>query len=282
MRANQTPTSAIIETNSINDVAKFLSKGSWLVVDLDNTIQQASHELGSDQWFRELCVFAGTLKLDDMNAISMVIAIYHAVQMHVNTIPVEDEAVELINSLQQQDIRVMGLTSRDTVLEETTYRQLNAIGVNLRGNIIFCCGEDKGKCLAKYMNDRKHYPKHVVMAEDLVKHLHSVQAALIPLGINFTGMRYGYLDDKVKQLNMNKAHAQLLQLKPYLQDSTQRMIEVLGIKIDNPHEHPDYIPHFYLDDDHRKPTVTQSMPVLPSQQAGSEEEREHKQHRKFK
>ncbi len=266
MHAHQISPSGFIESKSITDVKKFdEDNASWFLFDLDNTLQEASDELGSDQWFRELCNIGATIKLEDGNAISLVIAIYHSVQKHVNTVVVEPEAVELIRSLQQSGRRVMGLTSRATCLEDTTYRQLESIGIDLKNNIIFCSGKDKGLCFVQYLQQRDEKPNHVIMAEDLEKHLVSLRVALTPLGIKFTGVRYGYLDEKVKQINMNKAHAQLLQLKPHLPDSTQRMIEVLGIKVDNAHQHPDYMGRFYFEGSSpkkQKPTVTQSMPLL--------------------
>lgn len=271
MHAHQA--SPFIESKNISDLKKYRKPKSVVVVDLDNTIQEASLELGSDQWFRALCEYGATIKLEGGNAISLVIAIYHAVQIHVNTKPVEDAAVTVIRELQEEGTLVLGLTSRDTKLTDATYRQLEAIGVNLRGNIIFCCGEDKGVCLLKEFDARNLQPPHVVMAEDLVKHLHRVKAALDTRGIDFTGLRYGFLDEKVKALEMERAHAQLLQLKPYLHTSTQLMIDRLGVRVAAPDAHPNYLDHFYLPQaQHQAPRMTRSMPVLERRHSEGESE----------
>mgnify|MGYP003655851710 CR=1 FL=1 len=266
MFSHQPVTTSFVESNSIADVRKYdKDNDSWFVFDLDNTVHETSLELGSDQWFRALCQYGATIKLEDGNAVASVIAIYHAVQKHVNTVAVEQEAVDLIQSLQAEGRVVIGLTSRDTVLEEATYRQLESIGINLREKIIFCSGADKGVCFVNSLKGRDEQPQHVIMAEDLLKHLVRMKAALQPLGIDFTGIRYGYLDEKVKHLDMGKAHIQLFQLKPHLPERTQHMIECLGINVPDNAAQTDYMSHFYFDAPLPKVNKNKPSPLLDEQ-----------------
>ncbi len=109
---------------------------------------------------------------------------------------VEAEIVKIISDYQETGL-VIGLTARGEQLKEDTERQLREIGIDFKGKIIFCGGGDKGEFLKSYIENSKNPPIHVAMADDKLKHLIHVMDALLKIGIQFTGLRYSFLDKKV-------------------------------------------------------------------------------------
>ncbi len=249
-------TISVSESQSILDMLQLISFDTWVVLDIDNTVMEPQFELGSDQWFTKLIEHACSLSPNNtIDAVTSVIAIYQAVQHHVSTKPVESQVVFLINALQDSGIPLLALTARDGTLIETTCRQLNEIGIDFsrkltsydssiqlgthennrsifQGNIIFCGGNDKGQCLKELLKRYQILPRHIVMVDDKEKHLMHVKEAVLSLGIRFNGLRYSFLDNKVKMLDMQRAHVQLTHLKNKLPNHVQTMISELKLSVE--------------------------------------------------
>lgn len=261
MQARKPHKSEIIESTSIRDIIEHVTFNSWVLVDLDETLQVSIIELACSKWFDEMMEH-------HPDATALVIAVYHEVQHYIRTIPVEQEAVKVIKSLQDVGIPVLGITSRDHKLSKTTFRQLHEHQFTLKphsknspihlskddikcvldGNILFCNGKEKGICFDMLLDFLKNLtekdiiegqfdcdlylelPENVTMADDKKKHLESVKQILDKRKIGFTGIRYGYLDKQVQQTDIERAHVQLHFLKDRLPSSTQIMIEKLNIK----------------------------------------------------
>lgn len=87
---------SITEISEITRLREAIAKcsfDSFLVFDFDNTLAEATQELGSDQWFEKLMAYASGLDLKGENACDLVITIYRAVQAHVRARAVEAEIV---------------------------------------------------------------------------------------------------------------------------------------------------------------------------------------------
>ncbi len=50
------PTNTILDSLSMRTILKHVSFDSVLLFDLDNTVIESQSELGSDQWFVQLCI----------------------------------------------------------------------------------------------------------------------------------------------------------------------------------------------------------------------------------
>ena len=252
----------VFESKSIRHILKLIKHDSWLILDLDYTVMEPLRVLGSDPWFENLMHHMKNVIPNKDDAISSGLAIYHDVQHHVRVKPVEPIIVKLIKTLQDCGVPVLALTSRGSVLNETTIRQLSEIDIDFskhheinhpadlmkeNGNralfyqgIIFCSGIDKGKCLKEYLRVCKNKPGHIMMADDKEYHLKRVIAAMDEkhIQIRANGMRYGYLDEQVKNFNKEKtnqqkeATQQLAQIMNYLSLETQEIIRRLNLITD--------------------------------------------------
>lgn len=226
----------IIESNQIKTLTDHVKPGTVVILDLDNTVMESQLELGSDQWFVQLCVQASTFIADKTEALAFAIALYHEIQKIVRTQAVEKEVVDIIKSLQASGIPVIAVTARDACLEHATVRQLHDIGIHLEGfklprkeftvngrpvasvgGIIYCGGQDKGLCFQGAVEGTGIKIPAAIMVDDKGKYLDQVRLVAEAVGIKeYTGIRYGHLDAKVRLLDMSKAGHQLASVKDRL------------------------------------------------------------------
>ncbi|OGV43198.1 MAG: hypothetical protein A3F46_03535 [Legionellales bacterium RIFCSPHIGHO2_12_FULL_42_9] len=218
----------IKEIQTIHEALKGISYDTWFILDLDNTVMWSRLELGGDAWFGSLLKHACEHIHDEQTANALVIAIYRTVQFHMRTQAVEPGIVTIIKALQAIGIPVIGLTARDEYLEKPTVRQLKDIGIKLF-KIIYCDGQHKGDKLINFLSQCEELPAHIAMVDDKGKYLKQVADMIEPLGINFTGFRYGFLDEKVKQFDMQTANIQLAYIKERFPKSVQDAIEQLHL-----------------------------------------------------
>ncbi len=256
---NAQPDPNIIESTNIKDLLKFCAPGKTLVLDLDNTvIEPEDHhdELGSDQWFVAFLSHAKSLPLEEnLDAAVFVIAIYHAVQHHVQLKLIQpDEIKEVMKAYLDLGNHVLFLTARGSAIREPTLRQLRRNGIDLSthwgaeaivldigdGDIehapvfksggIFCGGKPKELCLKTFMSMLEKV-LDVVMADDKEKYLKAVIKMVQEHGGTAVGLRYGRLDEKVKQHDFPKAQRRLDELSPHLAPEAQEAMAVLGLKM---------------------------------------------------
>ena len=281
------PSNNIFDSQSIRDILKYVSFDSVLLLDLDNTVMESQLELGSDQWFVQLCVHATTELTPSQNPIPLVIALYHEIQKMARAQAVEDVVVKIINTMQDIGIPVIAITARDHCLNRATTRQLGDIGIHLfnsdasnrelliteigkppmracyENGIIFCGGKDKGQCFKAFLNDTGMKLNHVVMVDDKLKHLEHVKDVATGSNIRFDGIRYGYLDAKVAAFDINKANKQLAAVKHRLAHHVQDHIQVLKLPEKRNANAECYLSFFYDNGDNASGTKVDSLKSTP-------------------
>ncbi|OGT42252.1 MAG: hypothetical protein A3F42_05190 [Gammaproteobacteria bacterium RIFCSPHIGHO2_12_FULL_37_34] len=243
----------MIESKHIRDVLTHTSCNSFVIFDLDNTLVESTQEMGGDQWFVSLSQYAAKMVVDSAEAASLVLSIYHEVQFHIDLRAVQKEAIRIIQILQDLSIPVLALTTRGSKISEPTLSQLNKIGIHFskqwsddfialprherysptfREGIIFCDGADKGKCLNEFFNYKQFYPEHVVMVDDKAKYLVSVGKVVTQYGAQFIGLRYGYLDEKIKTFNLEQSMQELIGISYRFPRPIQHVLGRLSITHD--------------------------------------------------
>ncbi len=197
-----------------------------VALDLDNTTFKNKKEYAvGDSWFvASIEYLQKTHGLDSNSALDIVRAEYFPLQNMAEVEPVEKEIVDIIAKFQKDKIVVIGLTARSMPLEETTIRQLKSINIDfsvncLAGNneiifknlehpckysngILFVSENDKGKALTTYLDFLKHTPKKVIFADDKHKHAQRVDAACQAKNIESICIRYGFMDEEVKNYKL--------------------------------------------------------------------------------
>ena len=222
--------STIKEIYHIRDILNLIHYDTWVIWDLDNTIIQARHELGSEMWFTVL--MAETIRRFNHDAVfvRMALELYNYVQHLTHTEPAELNVVKIINRLHEIGIPQMIVTSRSELLKHTTLRQLHENGIHFHPSmILFCDGQNKGHHLEQFLIRTKHVPSHFIMIDDKASHLVHMQELAEKYQITFQGFAYRHLDKKVKAFDMNKANHQLLMLKRHFPEELQKGAELLSV-----------------------------------------------------
>ncbi len=132
---------------------------------------------------------------------------------------VENNTAKLVKQLQNKGIKVMALTSRGVPMRDSTERQLNSVGINLKRNFLtnkeytfdeihgFHNGVlaltpsteksiDKGRLLNQFFEEIKYTPKKVIFADDFLMFIESVKNSLQEKhpNIHFEGLWYCKVD----------------------------------------------------------------------------------------
>ncbi len=221
----QPATTIIVESNSITDLYQQIepneyNKNTLVVFDIDNTVA-TQHGYFGDAWFSKMLAD----ELSKGKSVFDVLPTYFHAQINTWLVPGEPTALPLIENLQNNGITVIALTARDYHILYRTFEQLQRIGVDFsatsphkpfqpygthepalyEGGIIFAGGHDKGEVLLHWLDQMKYNPTKIIFIDDKLKNIRSVQLAAQENKYPFVGIRYGYFDDHVKNIDMQKA-----------------------------------------------------------------------------
>lgn len=252
------PQHQLIEIKHVRDILKLkhITLGTWFISDLDNAaVETEDHhdELGSDQWFVQLLEYAKKVNPDSREAVSHVLTIYHAVQHQVSLKVVQPELIHIIQMLQDIGIPVLGLTARGSEIMQPTRKQLKRNGIDFsvqwpryqieldigvtenppvyKKGVIFCSGQPKEKCLEAFFELLGFCPEKIVTFDDKEKYLKAEIEMMKHHGRSAIGLRYGFLDEKVKQHDFEKAQRKLRVMSPDLPREAQKAMTALGLKM---------------------------------------------------
>ncbi len=188
--------------------------------------------LGSDEWV-EYC-----LKSKQEEGVSpdegrrSVIETWAAVQVLTKMRLIEQEAPEVIASLQEQGLPMMILTTRGENVLRATRLQLLSSALDIakspvcQGNfylkefptvgffdgILFAAGRNKGDVLLSFLHQIGFVPKRIVFVDDKKSSLTSV-ARVEAEGIEFLGLRYNRADPFVRSFDSLLAGIELEHLR---------------------------------------------------------------------
>jgi hypothetical protein len=227
----------IVEVASFNELPGFLEKEMLVVLDIDNTILQTAQLLGSDQWFdHRMKEYQKSMSVE--MAFEKTFAEWLAIESLTKVKLVEDVTGGLIKKLQQEGVTIMALTTRSSDLRFCTFRQFQSLGIDLsvtspshgdffflnrqpvlyRKGVLFTDGTNRGEALLKFLRKTHYSPKSILFINDKERQLKEVEEICKKMSIPFVGLRYSYLDRKVKEFDEKIARVQLEQIKSILSD----------------------------------------------------------------
>lgn len=226
--------SSIIESKSISDVLNYVSNPNTIVLfDIDNTLACPEGEVCSDQWVNFTIAQNRAAGMDEAQALAETLKIYFHAYDFIDMVPSEKNTPEILEQLKRVCIPTVAFTTRSLPIVARTIEQLALAGIQLnppavfdhelsftvnekqalfKKDIIFCNNNDKGKTLTNLFAAFNYYPETVVFVDDKISHLLAVQNECLAHNINFIGIRYGYLDDRVKNFNPKNAEKELEKL----------------------------------------------------------------------
>ena len=228
--------SAIVETKDISDVLRYVKPNTLVLFDIDNTLIEPLQTLGSDQWFSWRIQYYAKKGYDPSQAVDLALMDWIPLVCLTEVKAVEPQAPNLVRRLQEEGFVVMGLTTRSTILRARTFQQLASAGIQLartapskeevvflnpyeviyKNGILFTSGTDKGRALFTFLAAIKEKdPQEVLFINDKRSNLEEVQQACKERGVPFIGLRYGYLDDKVRKFSEEAAEEQFRHISKF-------------------------------------------------------------------
>ncbi|OGN63567.1 MAG: hypothetical protein A3E80_05710 [Chlamydiae bacterium RIFCSPHIGHO2_12_FULL_49_9] len=228
----------IIEAGRFKEVVDHVTEDTWLILDIDNTILAVSQMLGSEEWFHHLRDKYSEIMPRDQ-ALQKALSEWEAVRHFTKMELIEPEIADLIGQLQREGCCVMGLTAQNMTLMNRTYHQLKGEGVDLslaapslkdcffemeghgvfyRKGICFTSGKAKGEAFFRFCEEIKSFPKRIVFVDDKRGNVTDLKAASEKRGIDFVGLRYGYLDEKREMFSPKIAEIQFGAFQEILSD----------------------------------------------------------------
>jgi len=223
------PDSIIVESNHITDIYQHITpnehnKDTLVVFDICNTLGAPPTDLASDQWFSALFQQGMNDGKSVDEALSKALSPYCYAQHHRWLEPIEPDTVDTVKTLQQRGITVIALTARGLYLYYRTLEQLNRIDIDFTHTsprepvapygmknqslyshgIIFAGSLDKGDLLLHWLDQLQFRPKKIIFVDDKSKNIEAVAHAMKKANYPFIGIRYGYLDKRVKNFDMHK------------------------------------------------------------------------------
>ncbi len=223
----------IIESNKIETVLNYITPGTLVIFDIDNTLAHPTEELSSDEWFCHLVDKKMAQGHDYLTAIYYALPVTYYAQFNVDLEPTENIVPFLTSQLIKYNIPIMALSTRSLFVAERTLEQLENIDIQFlvpdfsqddlvlsmphpcfyKNSILFGGNNDKGQallCLFDYMN---YYPEKIIFVDDKMKYLISVEKALQSYNISFIGIRYSGCDERVNNFDPEKAESQWRKLR---------------------------------------------------------------------
>lgn len=219
-------TAEIREIRTMAELPAYLDEDTVVLFDLDNTIMETAQTLGSDQWFIYRWHYYENLGHRSSSAFENALAEWTAIQNLTKVRLVEKEIASMIADMQASGQVLMGLTTRGMSMALRTIEQLKTLQVDLsktapvqeeilfnlergvlfRHGILFTAGTSKGEAFYSFFKD--HFPKRVVFIDDKEKYLRDVEKFCDRMQIPFVGLRYSFLDEKVKSFSPEVAALQ--------------------------------------------------------------------------
>ena len=218
----------IIQIKNIDQCKEQIKPDMLLVFDIDNTLMETAQSLGSDQWFTYQ--FEENMKrgMSKQESVAVTLAEWLTIQNKTKVKLVEPVTAKFLENVQKGGWKVIGLTTRGLELARKTIEQLKSIGIDFekatpvsqeiifenipsavyRKGILFSTGTNKGSLLFQFFKQTGYLPNKILFVDDKEKYLRDVEKVSLEHQIPFVGLRYGFLDEKVKHLNPELANEQ--------------------------------------------------------------------------
>lgn len=213
----------IIESNEISSVFSHVGQESTLIIfDIDNTLVHVADGNGGDEWF--YATLAANVKkgLSLELATQKTVTEYEKKQLVIDLQAVEELTASVVRSAQinYPNVKVIALSNRGGLLMQRTIDQLAKIGIDFTVNspysaelifdggskymqgILFAKGNSKHALMEQYFKLTGYTPAKIIYINDKEKYLRPFTDIFEALGIQFIGIRYSYLDEKVKNFKL--------------------------------------------------------------------------------
>ncbi len=224
---------SIIEIKSITEALNHITDTTEFVFfDIDNTLLMTEDKANIVSWANGFEKYIRTTYAPQKNLTlpeQEVLIQYHITE-YANTMQtqlVEPAALDLIKTLQQRNIHIIALTARPHDTAAVTTIQLSQSGIQLANHafapnqfilttlshpiifqdgILSCGRNSKGVTAQHFFSTVNFKPKSMLFIDDCSQYIDEMAQYSSLENISFTGLRYGHLDEQVKQFVFSMEH----------------------------------------------------------------------------
>lgn len=214
----------IYDIKEFQAILAYITPDTCCLCDIDNTLLEPANEqqIASEQWFNGLYKHFLT-KLPQEIALQEAIDHYCCISLNMPMKLVEENMAHLIECISERCLCI-GFTMRSLVVAPRTIRHLADLKITftpyfhdhgfmidkkypvmMYQNVLFCQGKKNGKTLFEVFAHYGFSPSRIVMIDDKIHYLLDIQAECEKRNIEFIGLRYGYLDEKVQNFVFDQA-----------------------------------------------------------------------------
>ncbi|MCH9634074.1 MAG: hypothetical protein S4CHLAM7_08120 [Chlamydiae bacterium] len=210
------------EAHSVAEVFDCLEEKTLIVLDLDNTLIESSTHFGSYQWAaflikQWLAETGKTLK----EALNRFVPVWEKTQYQIKMQLVEAKSPQWINQLKEEGHVIVGLTGRSSYLVDQTIAELDRNQLIFsepsfkdanfvknfdkaaysKGTLFVGPYGHKGFVLAQFIEELKDSFNKIIFVDDQTRYLKQVEEALKPTKIDFLGVHFVALREKVESFD---------------------------------------------------------------------------------
>lgn len=219
----------IIESKKIVDVLNHADQKTLVIFDIDNTLVETVQEFGSLAWHANMTKKLRSKGTEYFQAMQKTCAAFAEIENLVSFKTIEPETLEVVKTLNQQNIPNMVLTKRMFSTKRSVVKQLRSTGLEFSQNTIHDkeikftelrgfaegilysgLGDDKGECLLSLFEKINYTAEKILFIDDERHHVEEFYKTLNAKGIDTTCIRYDGADERVAKFNPAKADQELL------------------------------------------------------------------------
>ncbi len=231
---------SIIESGRMEEILPIAEKDAWILIDVDNTLIEASTHLGSAQWRSYIRNKAFLLGNEPFESELILDRFWLFVQHFIPVRLVDSDTLRVIQNLKDAHQIVMALTAREPLEVVYTKKQLDSVGLSLNNTVfaekillgdslyeqgvLYCGDRSKSEALMAFFQETQSYPKKVIFVDDKLAQLQEVEAAMKKMGIEFIGIRFSGADARVKSFDPQIAELQFSRLPEIISDEDAEAI----------------------------------------------------------
>ncbi len=218
----------IHEIKHFYELEKYVQPEMLILLDIDDTLLIPGQMLGTDEWLSYKIKQYSQSSNDPSRAFQSALQEWVAIRLLTDVELVEEGTDQVIQSLQNKKIAVMGLTTQGPETFQCTLEHLRSLQIDLsktapfsgdlhllsskhvlyHTGILFTNGSSKGRALMSFLEKIDHSPSAVLFVDDKKHNLEDVERTLSIRGIPFIGLRYAYTDGKKEQFDSEIAEIQ--------------------------------------------------------------------------
>lgn len=217
------------EINSLAEVIPYVDENTLVLFDIDNTLLHPQTDLGSDQWLCHKIQELNHHGKDHQQALQEMLPIYFHINRHINLVPTEPHAAQIVKDIQRKTNLVMCLTARSQPIIDVTQQQLahnnfhfdfvtsESFAFELDhpcyfvGGVLYCASNDKGIALFHLLDALHVLPDRIVIVDDKERNINALVNAARKRNIACIGLRYAGCDHRVARFNKDHTQQELEQ-----------------------------------------------------------------------